>query len=166
MNFFCVTEVKTVRRMYMTNNLNSVIIEGNLTKSAEFDSTQKGTGFCTFSVATNRYFKSGEEILHEVSYFDVEAWGKLADSCRGLLTKGSGVRVVGRLKQDRWNSEDGKAKSRVKIVAEYIESKPVTAAEKAEAVSGAATTPELIPDVKPEAKASRQKKTQKELVMA
>ena len=144
----------------MTNNLNSVIVEGNLTKNAEFDSTQKGTGFCTFSVATNRYFKSGEEIQHEVSYFDVEAWGKLADTCRGLLVKGSGVRVVGRLKQDRWNSEDGKARSRVKIVAEHIEAKPVTVAEKETATESEAEA------AKPEAKPARQKKAQKELVMA
>ena len=137
----------------MTSNLNSVIVEGNLTKDADFDSTQKGTGFCTFSVATNRYFKSGEEIQHEVSYFDVEAWGKLADSCRSLLVKGAGVRVVGRLKQDRWNSEDGKAKSRVKIVAEHIESKPVTTVE---------AVAESVPEVKPEVKSTRQKKTQKE----
>ena len=150
----------------MTNNLNSVIVEGNLTKDADFDSTQKGTGFCTFSVATNRYFKSGEEIQHEVSYFDVEAWGKLADSCRSLLVKGSGVRVVGRLKQDRWNSEDGKARSRVKIVAEHIESKPVTAAEKAMAASAAEPAAGSTPEVKPEAKPARQKKAQKELVMA
>jgi len=148
----------------MTNNLNSVIVEGNLTKNADFDSTQKGTGFCTFSVATNRYFKSGEEIQHEVSYFDVEAWGKLADSCHGLLVKGSGVRVVGRLKQDRWNSEDGKARSRVKIVAEHIEAKPVTAAEKEDATAPAAVAkPE---NAKPETKPARQRKAQKELVMA
>ena len=150
----------------MTNNLNSVIVEGNLTKDADFDSTQKGTGFCTFSVATNRYFKSGEEVMHEVSYFDVAAWGKLADSCRSLLVKGSGVRVVGRLKQDRWNSEDGKAKSRVKIVAEHIESKPVTAAEKAASAAAAEAVAESTPETKPEAKPARQKKAQKELVMA
>ena len=150
----------------MTNNLNSVIVEGNLTKDADFDSTQKGTGFCTFSVATNRYFKSGEEVQHEVSYFDVEAWGKLADSCRSLLVKGSGVRVVGRLKQDRWNSEEGKAKSRVKIVAEHIEAKPVTAAEKTESAAGAGPKAESTPETKPEAKPARQKKAQKELVMA
>ena len=139
----------------MTNNLNSVIVEGNLTKDADFDSTQKGTGFCTFSVATNRYFKSGEEVQHEVSYFDVEAWGKLADSCRSLLVKGSGVRVVGRLKQDRWNSEDGKAKSRVKIVAEHIEAKPVTAAEKA---VGAENAPELVPVAAEDKTPAKQKK--------
>lgn len=138
--------------MYMTNNLNSVIVEGNLTKDADFDSTQKGTGFCTFSVATNRYFKSGDEIQHEVSYFDVEAWGKLADSCHSLLVKGSGVRVVGRLKQDRWNSEDGKARSRVKIVAEHIETKPVTASEKTEVAAE-----------EPKAK-EKQKKSQKQAV--
>ena len=139
----------------MTNNLNSVIVEGNLTKDADFDSTQKGTGFCTFSVATNRYFKSGEEVMHEVSYFDVEAWGKLADSCRSLLVKGSGVRVVGRLKQDRWNSEDGKAKSRVKIVAEHIEAKPVTAAEK---VAEAENAPEAAPAAAEDKAPAKQKK--------
>ena len=148
----------------MTNNLNSVIVEGNLTKDADFDSTQKGTGFCTFSVATNRYFKSGEEIQHEVSYFDVEAWGKLADSCHSLLVKGSGVRVVGRLKQDRWTGDDGKTRSRVKIVAEHIEAKPVGTAEKPVEEQAAEET-------QAEAKSSaRQKKSQKqaqkELVIA
>ena len=103
-------------------------------------------------MATNRYFKSGEEIQHEVSYFDVEAWGKLADSCHSLLVKGSGVRVVGRLKQDRWNSEDGKARSRVKIVAEHIEAKPVTASEKTEVAAE-----------EPKAK-EKQKKSQKQAV--
>ncbi|MBR5928182.1 MAG: single-stranded DNA-binding protein, partial [Spirochaetia bacterium] len=76
--------------------------------------------------------------------------------------KGAGVRVVGRLKQDRWNSEDGKAKSRVKIVAEHIEAKPVTAAEKAETAS----RPEAVAENAPEVKPARQKKAQKELVMA
>ena len=139
-----------------------MIVEGNLTKDADFDSTQKGTGFCTFAVATNRYFKSGEEIQHEVSYFDVEAWGKLADSCRSLLVKGSGVRVVGRLKQDRWNSEDGKARSRVKIVAEHIEAKPVTAAEKVSKEEAPELTPVSSSDGAKAA--SRQKKSQKQAV--
>jgi len=116
----------------MTNNLNSVIVEGNLTKDADYDSTQKGTEFCMFSLASNRYYKSGEEFQHEVSYLDVEAWGKLAESCRSLLVKGSGIRVVGRLKQDRWNGEDGKTRSRVKIMAEHIEAKPNTEKEETE----------------------------------
>jgi single-strand DNA-binding protein len=34
------------------------------------------------------------------------------------------VRVVGRLKQDRWTGTDGKPRSAVKIVAEHVEFKP------------------------------------------
>ncbi len=116
----------------MTNNLNSIIIEGNLTKDAEFDSTPKGTEFCIFSVAVNRFFKSGDEIQHEVSYFDAEAWGKLCENSRNILTKGTLVRIVGRLRQDRWTGDDGKARSRIKIVAEHIETKPVAPVQEKE----------------------------------
>jgi single-strand DNA-binding protein len=51
-------------------------------------------------------------------------WAKLAENCRSLGHKGRGVRVVGRLKQDRWNSADGKAHSKVSIVAEHVEFRP------------------------------------------
>jgi single-strand DNA-binding protein len=44
--------------------------------------------------------------------------------CGEYLKKGRGVRVVGRLKQDRWADADGKAHSRVEIVAEHVEFKP------------------------------------------
>jgi single-strand DNA-binding protein len=38
--------------------------------------------------------------------------------------KGRGVRVVGRLKQDRWNDANGKQRSKVTIVAEHVEFRP------------------------------------------
>jgi single-strand DNA-binding protein len=44
--------------------------------------------------------------------------------CGEYLKKGRGVRVVGRLKQDRWTDPDGKPRSRVEIVAEHVEFKP------------------------------------------
>ena len=60
----------------------------------------------------------------EVSYFDIEAWGKLAESVYAQGRKGRGCRVVGRLRQDRWDGDDGKKHSRVKIVADHIEYRP------------------------------------------
>jgi single-strand DNA-binding protein len=60
----------------------------------------------------------------EVSFFNVETWAKLAESAGNLGRKGRGVRVVGRLKQERWNGPDGKAQSKVIIVAEHIEFRP------------------------------------------
>jgi single-strand DNA-binding protein len=106
------------------NNLNSILIEGNLVKDPLFKSTAKGTPLCTFSLASNRVYKQETGVEKEVSYFDVETWSKLAESCYSLGRKGRGVRIVGRLKQDRWNGADGKIHSRVTIVAEHVEFRP------------------------------------------
>jgi len=76
------------------------------------------------SLASNRYFKQDTGFEKEVSFFDVETWAKLADACYAKGKKGRGVRVVGRLKQDRWSDLDGKQRSKITIVAEHIEFRP------------------------------------------
>jgi single-strand DNA-binding protein len=106
------------------NNLNSIIIEGNLVRDPLFRSTAKGTPLCTFSIASNRFYKHDSGVEEEVSFFDVESWSKLAESCNDLGHKGRGVKVVGRLKQDRWPGPDGKPRSRISIVAEHVEFRP------------------------------------------
>jgi single-strand DNA-binding protein len=106
------------------NNLNSIIIEGNLTRDPEYHTTPKGTPVCTFSVASNRYYKQENEQQQEVSFINVETWAKIAENCNQYLHKGRGVRVVGRLKQDRWVNQEGKNRERIKIVAEHVEFKP------------------------------------------
>ena len=106
------------------NNLNSVLIEGNLVRDPELSYTPKGTAVCKFSVGCHRQWKQDEEIQKEVSFFDVSTWTRLAEVCGEYLKKGRGVRVVGRLKQDRWTDPDGKPHSRILIIAEHVEFKP------------------------------------------
>ena len=106
------------------NSLNSILLEGNLVRDPESGETPKGTQFCKFSIASNRYYKQEGSKVDEVSYFDVEVWSKLAESCHTNLEKGRGVRVVGRLKQDRWQDEEGRGRTKVKIVGEHVEFKP------------------------------------------
>lgn len=110
------------------NNLNSIILEGNLTKDPVMDKTPKGTAVCHFTVASNRYYKSDGDRQEEVGFFDVEVWSRLAETCSDYLTKGRGVRVVGRLKQDRWTNPEGEPRSRIHIVGEHVEfrAKPKT----------------------------------------
>ena len=103
------------------NNLNSVLIEGNMVRDPLVRSTPKGTPVCNFSIASNRYFHQDSTLEKEVGFFDIEAWGKLADSCGNQGRKGRGVRVVGRLKQDRWTGNDGRNHAKVSIVAEHVE---------------------------------------------
>jgi single-strand DNA-binding protein len=106
------------------NNLNSILIEGNLVRDPLFRSTPKGTPLCTFRLASNRYLKKDSGYEQEVSFFDVETWSRLAENCYNLGHKGRGVRVVGRLKESRWPGSDGKSHSRVMIVAEHVEFRP------------------------------------------
>ncbi len=106
------------------NSLNSILLEGNLTRTPESKQLPRGSVVCHFSVASNRFYKSGEDLEKEVSYFDVEAWGSLAERCGEDLDKGRGVRVVGRLKQERWVDAEGHNRSKIKIVAEHVEFKP------------------------------------------
>lgn len=108
------------------NNLNSIILEGNIVRDAVLSEPAPGFTKCSFSMGVNRYYKSlKNEDKNEVSFFDVEAYGKLAEYCEKKATKGRGVRVVGRLKQDVWKDSSGKNVSKVFVVAEHIEYKPV-----------------------------------------
>jgi single-strand DNA-binding protein len=106
------------------NNLNSILIEGNMVRDPQLRATAKGTSLCTFSLASNRFFKQDSGMEKEVSFFEIETWAKLAEACNNLGKKGRGVRVVGRLKQARWTGNDGKQHSRVSIVAEHVEFRP------------------------------------------
>ena len=109
------------------NNLNSILIEGNLVKDPVLRSTTKGTQVCSMRLASNRYYKQDNQspdFEKEVSFFEVETWAKLAEACYTKGRKGRGLRVVGRLKEDRWNGTDGKPHSRISIVAEHVEFRP------------------------------------------
>ena len=106
------------------NNLNSVLLEGNLCRDPELRYTPKGTPVCTLVLASNRSYKVDGERHEEVSFVETTTWGKLATVCAEHLAKGRGVRVVGRLKQDRWEDADGNARAKVVIVAEQVEFQP------------------------------------------
>lgn len=107
------------------DDFNSIVLEGHVVRDPEAKETPKGTDVCLFPIAVNRSYRAitGER-KQEVSFFDIEAWGNLAESCAKSCTKGRGVRVVGRLKQNRWQDSEGKTKSRIKIVAEHVDFKP------------------------------------------
>jgi len=103
------------------NNLNSVLVEGNLVRDPELRTTPKGTPVGSFTIGSNRFYKMNDESIKESSFFSIEVWGRLAENCAEYLSKGRAVRVVGRLKQDRWTDADGNAHNRIKVVAEHVE---------------------------------------------
>ena len=101
------------------NSLNSILLEGNIVADCAIKETSNGNAVCNFTIATNRYTKGEGAFNKETSFFDIECWGRLAESCNNLGKKGRGVRVVGRLKQNRWNDAEGKPRSKIIVVGEY-----------------------------------------------
>ena len=108
------------------NPLNSILLGGNVVRQPEIKETAKGTAVCTFSIGSHRSYRSEAGTFDkEVSFFDIEAWGQLAIVCSQQCVKGRGVRVVGRLKQGRWTDTAGKNHSKVTVIAEHVEMKPI-----------------------------------------
>ena len=129
------------------NNLNSILIEGNLVRDPLLRSTPKGTSVCTLSLASNRFYKQDTGFEKEISFFDVEIWARLAEFCYDKGRKGRGVRVVGRLKQDRWNDTEGKPHSKVFIVAEHVEFRPEVKKDETDKIAGTVTGTEYTENI-------------------
>lgn len=114
-------------------------MEGNIVRDPITKQIANGKNVCTFTLASNRYYKVSDGFGEEVSYFDVEAWGKLAENAAENCKAGRGVRVVGRLKQNRWVGNDGKHYSKINVIAEHIEYKPIFAKKNSQDENSRAT---------------------------
>ena len=101
----------------MARSLNKVELIGNLTRDPELKYTPQGTAVCTFSIATNRQWKteSGEN-KEDAEFHRIVAWNKLAEICANLLQKGRKVYVEGRLQTRSWQAQDGAQRQTTEVV--------------------------------------------------
>ena len=107
------------------NNLNTVLMEGTLTRDPQREEKTAEFSMCKLALANNRfYLDKKREWKKEASYFYVYVFGPVAEACLKYLTKGRGIRVVGRMKQQSWKGYDGTWRERVYIIAEHIEFQP------------------------------------------
>ena len=101
-------------------SFNKVIIAGNLTRDPELRYTPKGTAVAKLGLAVNRTWKSesGEQ-REEVTFIDVDAFGRQAEVLAQYMKKGRELLVEGRLKLDTWEDKNAKQKkSKLGVVLE------------------------------------------------
>lgn len=97
-------------------NFNQVVLLGRLTRDPELTYLPSNTAVAEFGLAVNRKWRSQSgETKEEVSYFDVRAYGKQAETLNQYVGKGKPLLVAGTLKQDRWE-KDGRQHSKVYVV--------------------------------------------------
>jgi single-strand DNA-binding protein len=105
----------------MPQNINSVVLVGNLTKDPELRHTPSGTAVTTLRVAVNDRVKKGEEWTDAAYYFDVTVWGRTAENCAQYLAKGRPVGVQGKLTWREWDAQDGSKRQSVEVVADNVQ---------------------------------------------
>ena len=101
--------------------LNKLLIIGHLGRDPEMRYTPSGRPVTTFSVATSRSWTAGDGVRHdETEWFNVVAWGNLAEICNQHLHKGQQVYVEGRLQTRRWEDAEGNKHFTTELVAQEM----------------------------------------------
>lgn len=101
-------------------SFNKVILVGNLTRDPEVRYTPKGTAVAKIGLAVNRTWRTDTgETREEVTFVDVDAFGKQAETLAQYMRKGSPLLVEGRLRLDQWDDKQtGQKRSKLGVVVE------------------------------------------------
>ena len=106
------------------NGFNKVILAGNLTRDPELRYTPSGTAIAKFGLAVNRKWKDSQtnEMKEEVTFIDIDAFGRQAETIGQYLKKGRPILLEGRLKLDQWEDKQTQQKrSRLGVVLESFQ---------------------------------------------
>ena len=101
--------------------LNRVQLIGYLGRDPESKYTPTGKRVTDFPIAiTNRWKSESGETKEATEWVQIEAWGRLAETCHDYLGKGSLVYIDGRIKTDRYENE-GETRYFTKVVARTVQ---------------------------------------------
>ncbi len=132
-------------------SFNKVILLGNLTRDPELRYTPKGMATARLGLAVNRSYKTDAgETREEVTFIDVDAWGKQAELISQYLRKGAPLFLEGRLKFDQWDDKQtGQKVSKLRVVLENFQ---FVGGPRGEGGTGGAPSPASAPAPRPAAR--------------
>lgn len=104
-------------------SFNKVILLGNLTRDPELRYTPKGTAIARLGIAVNRRWTAeGGDQREEVTFVDVDAFGKQAETLGQYMKKGRPIFIEGRLRLDSWeDKQTGQKRSKLGVVLENFQ---------------------------------------------
>jgi len=105
----------------MARSLNKVMVIGSLGREPEMRYMPDGQPVTSFSVGATRTWVDPEgRQCEETEWFNVVAWGELAEICKQRLCKEHQVYVEGRLQTRSWEDAQGKTCFRTELVADEM----------------------------------------------
>lgn len=100
-------------------DINQVVFTARLTRDPELRTTPSGSSVSTMRVAIGRPAgKDGED--RKAAFYDLEVWGKLAESCTKYLGTGRRIAVVARLEHQQWTDDSENPRQRNYLVGEEV----------------------------------------------
>lgn len=104
-------------------SFNKVILVGNLTRDPELRYTPKGMAIAKIGVAVNRVWRNeAGENKEEVTFVDVDVFGRTAENVGQYMRKGRPILIEGRLRLDQWDDKQtGQKRSKLGVVAENVQ---------------------------------------------
>jgi single-strand DNA-binding protein len=97
-----------------------ITITGNIVNDPELRFTPNGKALATFTVVTSKSSKKPDGTWENIdtTFWDVKAWGKIAENCADSLGKGMSVIVVGTALQENWDDKvTGAKRSKIVVTA-------------------------------------------------
>jgi single-strand DNA-binding protein len=101
---------------------NTITLVGNLTREPELRFTNAGQAQARMGIAVNRRWQNRQTGTWEerTSFFNVVAWGELAENVAHSLPKGCRVVITGRLEQREYQPEEGEKRSVIEVIADEV----------------------------------------------
>jgi single-strand DNA-binding protein len=103
-------------------SLNQCNFIGNLVRDPEMKFIPNGKAVTNFTIACNERWKEQTgEVKESVEYVKIVAWGKFAENCEKLLSKGKLVFVSGKLQTRPWEDRNGNKRYTTEVVANQMQ---------------------------------------------
>lgn len=99
-----------------------ITLVGNLGGDPTMQLMQDGTPVTSFSVATNRRWRTQDGTTQEETiWFSISVWARQAETCNQYLTKGQRVLVVGEMREpSTWTDREGNARASLEVRARTV----------------------------------------------
>lgn len=102
------------------DNMNKVILIGNITKDIELKQSNSGKSFCNFTLAVKKSFKNNDG-SYDADFINCVAFGKTAELLNSYMSKGSKLLVEGQINTNSYKDKDGIMKYQTNVSVERIE---------------------------------------------
>ena len=100
--------------------MNRIILKGRISKEIELRVTTNGTSVIITSMAVNRKIKN-DDGTYTADFFNITAFGKLAEFINTYFSKGQEILVEGRLQNRSWEDQNGQKRYATDVIVESAE---------------------------------------------